>query len=134
MARILVADDDPLSLAVMSRALEKAHHDVVTATDGAKALDIFLGDKFDCLVCALSLRDPSGLHVVRDARHHASRAAIIALVDGKPKAGGVHVDVLNMAHIVGASAVVKKPFEMFDFVATVEGALGVGAKKPSANA
>jgi len=120
VARILVVDDDPLFLAIMSRSLEHARHDVVTATDGAKALEIFGKIAFDALVCDLVLPEQSGLQVIREARHQAPGVAIIAISGGKSQGRSVHVDVLNMAQLVGADAVVKKPFEVFDFVSTVE--------------
>ena len=58
VARILVVDDDPLFLTIMNRALEKANHEVVTAADGAKAIELFRNGNFDCLVCDLVLPNP----------------------------------------------------------------------------
>ena len=129
MARILVVDDDPLFLTIMNRALEKAHHEVVTAADGAKAIALFLGGNFDCLVCDLVLPNLSGLQVIREARHHAPQTAIIAISGGKSQGRSVHLDVLNVAQTAGANAVIKKPFVLSEFVATVERALGAGAEK-----
>jgi DNA-binding response OmpR family regulator len=120
MARILIVDDDPLFLAIMSRALEDARHDVVTATQAQKAIELFGKIGFDAVVCDLVLPDQSGLQVIREARHQAPDLAIIAISGGKSQGRSVHVDVLKMAQLVGANAVVKKPFEVFDFVSTVE--------------
>ena len=120
MARILVVDDDPLFLAIMSRALEEARHDVVTATQASKAIELFDKIRFDAIVCDLVLPDQSGLQVIREARHQAPDVAIVAISGGKSQGRSVHVDVLKMAQLVGADAVVKKPFEVFDFVSTVE--------------
>lgn len=123
MARILVVDDDPLFLAIMSRSLEDARHDVVTATDAVAAMDLLGKLTCDALVCDLVLPNQSGLHVIRDARHSAPDLAIVAISGGKANGKKVHVDVLKMAQLAGADAVVKKPFEVFDFVSTVERAL-----------
>jgi phosphoserine phosphatase RsbU/P len=38
--RILVADDDPVSLRILQKALEKWGHEVLTATDGTKAWQV----------------------------------------------------------------------------------------------
>ncbi len=132
MARILVVDGDPLFLAIMSRALEKAHHNVVAVTDGAKATQLFLSDPFDGLVCDLPQPPAAGLQLIREARQHAPRAAIVATLATKSHGREVHADVLKMASAVGANAVVKKPFEVFDFVATVETALGLPPKRSTA--
>lgn len=120
MARILVVDDDPLFLAIMSRSLEDARHDVVTATDAAKATELFAKLEFDALVCDLVLPNQSGLQVIRDTRHSAPDLAIVAISGGKANGKPIHVDILKMAQLAGADAVVKKPFEVFDFVSTVE--------------
>ena len=133
MARILVVDDDPLFLAIMSRSLEDARHDVVTATDAPAAIDLLGKLECDALVCDLVLPNQSGLHVIRDARHNSPDLAIIAISGGKANGKNVHVDVLKMAQLAGADSVVKKPFEVFDFVSTVERALNARKGKPAAS-
>ncbi len=132
MARILVVDDDPLFLAIMSRALEDARHDVVTATQASKAIELFSKIGFDAVVCDLVLPDQSGLQVIREARHQAPNLAIVAISGGKSQGRSVHVDVLKMAQLVGADAVVKKPFEVFDFVSTVEATIAARAQTAAA--
>lgn len=129
MARVLAVDDDLFFLAMMRSALEQERHEVVTATKGEEAIQLFLNDKFDVLVCDLVLPDVSGLHVIREARHHAPRVAIVAISGGVSQGRSVHIDVLNMAKIVGANVIVKKPFAIPDFIAAVESALFIGSKK-----
>jgi len=129
MARILVVDDDPLFLTIMSRALENARHEVTAVNDGANAIELFGEAPFDALVCDLVLPAPTGLKVIREARHRAPDVAIIAVSGGKSDGKSVHVDVFNMALAVGASTIVKKPFEVADFVAAVERTLLIGKDK-----
>ena len=133
MARILIVDDDPLFLAIMSRSLEDARHDVVTATEPGKAIELFGKIRFDALVCDLVLPSQSGLQVIREARHQAPEVAIVAVSGGKSQGKSVHVDVLKMAQLVGADAVVKKPFEVFEFVATVERTIAARLQKTAAS-
>jgi len=134
MARILVVDDDPLFLAIMSRSLEDARHDVVTASDATKATELFGKLAFEALVCDLVLPHQSGLHVIRDARHNVPDVAIVAISGGKANGKSVHVDVLKLAQLAGADAVVKKPFEVHDFVATVERTIAGRKQKTAAAA
>ncbi len=132
MARILVVDDDPLFLAIMSRSLEKARHDVVTATDGAKAIEIFGQLACDALVCPLIL-PKAGLRLIREARHQSATVAIVALTGGRGPGQSLNDDVLKMAEAVGADVVIKRPFEVRDFVATVEHAIATRmGKSPEA--
>ena len=112
----------------MSRALEDARHDVVTATQASKAIELFGKIGFDAVVCDLVLPDQSGLQVIREARHQAPDVTIVAISGGKSQGRSVHVDVLKMAQLVGADAVVKKPFEVLDFVSTVESAIAARAQ------
>jgi CheY-like chemotaxis protein len=120
VARILVVDHDPLFLAIMSRSLERARHDIVTASEGVKAIEIFDKLALDAIVCDMVLPHQSGLHVIRHARHAAPDIAIIMVTSGKANGKDVHVDVIKMAQAAGADSVVKKPFEVHDFVAAVE--------------
>ena len=125
MAHILVVDADPLFLAIMSRSLEKARHDVVTATDPAVALDLF--GKLDCdaVVCAMVLPDHGAMDFIREARHKAAAMPIIAVV--KAQMPYLNPDIVRMIQAIGADEVMKKPFETHDFVATVERTIAAGA-------
>ena len=131
MARILVVDDDPLFLAIMSRSLEKARHDIVTATDGAKAIEIFGQLDCDALVCPLIMAK-AGLQLIREARHQSATVAIVALTGGRGPSHSVNNDIVKMGEAVGADTVMRRPFEVHDFVATVEAAIAVRAQKTAA--
>ena len=123
MARILVVDDDPLFLAIMTRALEKAQHTGIAAPDCTQAIEHLDKDSFDALVCDLVLPNPTGLQVIRHARHGQPEMPIVAISGGKANGKSVHVDVFHMAQTVGATTLIKKPFELREFVATVAASL-----------
>jgi DNA-binding response OmpR family regulator len=123
MARILVVDDDPLFGALMRRALDQHLHDVVLAADGKTAREALAAETFDAIVCDIVLPDETGLQILRDTRTAAPAMALIAISGGKSAGRDVHIDVLHLAQMLGTDAVVKKPFELSNFVATVEGAM-----------
>ncbi len=50
MAKILVVDDDPDFVKVTRRVLEKAGHDVMSAANGAKALQVMRQDRPDLVL------------------------------------------------------------------------------------
>lgn len=133
MARILVVDDDPLFLAIMSRSLEKARHDIVTATDVAKAIELFGQLECDALVCPLIMAK-AGLQLIRDARHQSATIAIIALTGGRGPSHTVNNDIVMMAEAVGADAVMRRPFEVHDFIATVEATIAARTQEDTASA
>lgn len=123
MPHVLVCDDDKLFSALMRRALQQRGHDVTIAEDAKSARDALASGAFDAFVCDIVLPDENGLHVLRDARKAHPAMTLVAASGGKSEGRSVHVDVLHLAETLGADAVVKKPFELLSFVATVEGAL-----------
>jgi len=123
MARILVIDDDALFSALMRRALEQRGHYVALAVDAKSGRESLKGQEFDALVCDILLPDETGLHILRDARNATPGVALVAISGGKVGGRGAHNDVLHLAQTLGVDAIVKKPFELSSFVATVEGAM-----------
>ncbi|MEG1327114.1 MAG: response regulator, partial [Janthinobacterium sp.] len=76
--RVLAADDVPQNLELLSLLLGKRGHTVVTAGDGAQALQLAQQDDFDILLVDLQMPRMDGL-----AATQAIRAA--ALRDGRPR-------------------------------------------------
>ena len=120
MARVLVVDDDKLFSALMRRALEQRGHHVVLTEDAKSGRSALAAEEFDAIVCDIVLPDETGLHVLRDVRASYPAMATIAISGGKAGGRSVHIDVLHLAQTLGTDAVVKKPFELSNFVATVE--------------
>ncbi len=123
MARVLVVDDDKLFSALMRRALEQRGHHIVLTEDAKAGRAALAAEEFDVIVCDIVLPDENGLHVLRDVCANYPAIAKIAISGGKAAGRTVHVDVLHLAQTLGTDAVVKKPFELSSFVATVENTL-----------
>ena len=77
---VLVADDEPEVLRFVSRVLSRAGFEVVEATDGAEALERFVGgpDRFDLIVLDLSMPRMSGEEAFAEMR--ARRADVPVLI------------------------------------------------------
>ena len=120
MARVLVVDDDKLFGALMRRALEQRGHHVVVTEDAKSGRAALAAEEFDVIVCDIVLPDETGLHVLRDVHTNHPAMATIAISGGKSAGRSVHIDVLHLAQTLGTDSVVKKPFELSAFVATVE--------------
>ncbi|MBP6012802.1 MAG: response regulator [Alphaproteobacteria bacterium] len=123
MARVLVVDDDKLFSALMRRALEQRGHHIALTEDAKAGRAALAAEEFDVIVCDIVLPDENGLHVLRDVCANYPAIATIAISGGKAAGRSVHVDVLHLAQTMGTDAVVKKPFELSSFVATVESTL-----------
>jgi sigma-B regulation protein RsbU (phosphoserine phosphatase) len=67
--KVLVAEDDPLSLRVLTKALEEAHHDVQFVTTGAAALDVLLSAEAPTIALLdWMMPELDGLEVCRQVR------------------------------------------------------------------
>jgi len=79
MARILVVDDEPHIVDVVSAYLVREGHVVSTASDGEAALVRARADPPDLIVLDVMLPLRSGFDVLRDLRAAGSSAAVILL-------------------------------------------------------
>jgi DNA-binding response OmpR family regulator len=129
MARILVVDDEPHIVDVVSAYLVREGHVVSTASDGEEALQRARADAPDLIVLDVMLPLRSGFDVLRDLRAAGSSAAVILLTardDVIDRVAGLEI---------GADDYLTKPFEPRELVARVGAVLrrtsGAGQDAPS---
>jgi two-component system cell cycle response regulator CpdR len=67
MARILLAEDDHSMRQFLSRALEKAGHEVLTVSDGVDALPVLAEGQFDLLLADIVMPEMDGIELARRA-------------------------------------------------------------------
>lgn len=110
--KILVVDDDPKVVAVVTAYLKRAHYELITAVNGQDALDLVVASFPDLVILDLKLPDISGLEVARNIRQH-SEIPIIMLT-----AKASEDDVVKGLQS-GADDYVTKPFSPRILVARV---------------
>jgi DNA-binding response OmpR family regulator len=114
--RVLIADDDPGILDVVSFALENEGYETVSVDSGEKALEAAAGDGFDVVVLDVMMPGTSGLEVCRRLRAD-SRVPILMLT-----AKDAELDrVLGLE--LGADDYVTKPFSVPELVSRVRAIL-----------
>ena len=118
MARLLIAEDDEAVRAFVSRALMIDDHEVVTAEDGANALDVLTEDsKFDLLLSDIKMPVMDGialaLNVARD-HDHLPILLMTGYADQRERADGLEKIVID---------VVQKPFSLAEIREAVKKAL-----------
>jgi two-component system OmpR family response regulator len=130
MARILVVDDEPRIVEVVSAYLAREGHAVSSAADGESALERARAEAPDLVVLDVMLPRRSGFDVLRDLRAAGSSAAVIMLTardDVIDRVAGLEI---------GADDYLTKPFEPRELVARVGAVLrrtvGGGAAAPAA--
>ena len=107
MARVLVADDEPEIVEVVSAMLEAEGHDVVTASDGAEAVRQAVQVQPDLVILDIMMPRVDGLTALGQLRDGPLTKDIPVLLLSAKK-GALDVEVGLKA---GASAYLTKPFQ-----------------------
>ncbi len=117
--RILVVDDEPDIVELVSANLRKEGFSVQGVGDGARALSLVRQEPFDLVVLDLMLPDVQGLEVCRALRRDPKTAGIPLIM---LTARGEEIDKL-IGFEVGADDYVTKPFSPRELVARIRALL-----------
>jgi two-component system phosphate regulon response regulator PhoB len=119
MERVLIVDDDPDILKLVSYNLSHAGYEVQTATTGRKALELIQQHPPDLIVLDLMLPDVDGMEVCRSLRQQApSRRIPIVMLTAR----GEEIDRV-VGFELGADDYVAKPFSPRELVLRVKSIL-----------
>ena len=114
-AQVLLADDDPLLLDLLRRQLSSKRFDVLTAPDGAVALELAEKHRPDVVVLDERMPKLSGFDVLRALRADPALARIVVIM---LTARRRQEDVLA-AFALGAHDYVAKPFKPEDLIGRI---------------
>ncbi len=128
-ARILIVDDEQHIRRVLEAVMAKEGHQVVTAENGRKAIDVLRnGDKADLIVTDLIMPDINGVELLAAAKETDPDLPVIMMTaHGTIKSA---VDAMKL----GAFDYITKPFELDDVKQLVKNALDrreMGDSKPT---
>lgn len=121
MARVLIVEDESTDLTILRSIVEGAGHEVYSASDGEKALQVYLQTSFDVVVTDLHMPDGDGLKFIDALGALLPRTPIIA-VSGK----GTHL--LAEAKSRGVLVALSKPIDPHELLGFVAQAAPDGAK------
>ncbi|HEY0233434.1 MAG TPA: response regulator [Afipia sp.] len=119
MARILIADDEESMRQLVARAIAMDGHDIVTAQDGAEALDIIANENgaFDLLLTDIKMPVMDGIALSLAVARDFPLLTILLMTgfaDQRERASGLN----SIVHDV-----VTKPFSVADIRTAVADAL-----------
>jgi two-component system, chemotaxis family, chemotaxis protein CheY len=115
---ILVVDDDPTILATVSETLDMEGYPVVTAANGAEALEAMERETPSLVLLDMRMPVLDGWGFLRVARERGLNPRVVVMTAA--------ADARRWAAEVGAQGVLPKPFELDDLIFAVE-RLGPGS-------
>jgi len=126
-AKILIVDDEPPIIDVLSYNLKRANYEVVVAWDGEEALAQARREQPDLIILDLMLPRLDGLEVCRALRRaHGARDVPIIMLTARD----AEVDrVVGLE--LGADDYVVKPFSVRELMARVKSVLRRAAPRPA---
>ena len=123
--RVLVADPDPETCALLARALEWAGYEVSTASNGQEALELIGRLRPAATVLEAKMELINGYEVTRQVREAGHRRPILMI---SARAGKLDRD---FAFTVGCDDYVKKPFHSSEVVARLALLVPTAETKPT---
>jgi two-component system cell cycle response regulator CpdR len=127
VARILIAEDEADLRGLIARALLEDGHDVLTAQDGAEALDLLARERgaFELLLADIRMPVMDGIALaLATARDHPGVTILLmtAYADQRERASGLNLLIHD---------VITKPFTLATVRAAVNDALAAGPGRRS---
>ncbi len=117
--QILLVDDDPDILLLLSIQLKQAGYAVVTATDGTSALALFKSQPFDLILTDAMMPDMSGQDLVAGVRaiEQDGHLPVIML-------SAIQAQVMKpIAASAGVDLYISKPYNRVELLAAIAGLL-----------
>ena len=112
MARVLIAEDDPLIGAFLEKGLRAHGFSTFLADDGELAQGLSLTDEFDLLILDMGLPGREGFHVLQELRARGKTLPVLVLTGRRER------DVVECLES-GADDFMRKPFHFDELLARV---------------
>lgn len=115
---VLLADDNPESLARIRQALESAGHQVTCCSCGNDAVRAGRQQMFDLVITEIIMANGDGLELILDLKKRQPNARIIAISGGGRYLPAV--ECLRVAKGIGANETILKPVDVPSLAAALE--------------
>jgi DNA-binding NtrC family response regulator len=116
-AHLLLVDDDPNTLASLSRAFRLAGHEATVCDNAGRALELLRTDSFDLILSDVVMPGKSGLELLEDLKRAGVKTPIVLI------SGQANIEMAVRATKLGALDFLEKPLSTDKLLVTVENAL-----------
>jgi DNA-binding NtrC family response regulator len=116
-ADILIVDDEPNTLASLSRAFRLAGHEATVCDNAAKALELAKSRPFDLILSDVVMPNRDGLALLEDLKTSGVTAPVVMM------SGQAHIEMAVKATRLGALDFLEKPLSTDKLLLTVDNAL-----------
>ncbi len=117
--KILIIDDDKLTLQVVKLWLKNCDHEIILADSGQKGIELAREETPHLILCDINMPEVNGYEVLKALRTDPS-TAIIPFIFMTVKSGRESV---RQGMEMGADDYITKPFDVGEFTEAVEGRL-----------
>jgi DNA-binding response OmpR family regulator len=118
VARILIAEDDPLVAAFLEKGLQESGYATFIADDGERAQNLGLTEDFDLVILDIGLPGRDGFQVLRALRARGKTLPIVVLTGQSERDATTCLEA-------GADDYMRKPFHFDELLARVRARLRV---------
>ena len=117
MAKILLVDDEPSILSVLSVLLKAEGYEVFPVDKGEKAVELIRSTPFDLMISDIRMRPIDGMALLKLAREQQPSMSVLMIT------GYGSVETAVEALKVGAFDYITKPFRVDELLITIQRAL-----------
>src|SRR3981081_867126 len=103
MSKILVVDDDPNTLASLSRAFRLAGHEATVCDNAARALELLRTENFDLILSDVVVPGKRGVELLEDLKKNGVKTPIVLI------SGQANIEMAVRATKLGALDFLEKP-------------------------
>jgi len=102
-AHLLIVDDEPNTLASLSRAFRLAGHDATVCDNAGKALELAKSRAFDLILSDVVMPGKDGLSLLEDLKSEGVATPVVMM------SGQAHIEMAVRATRLGAIDFLEKP-------------------------
>jgi len=119
-AHLLIVDDEPNTLASLSRAFRLEGHEATVCDNAAKALELAVSQTFDLILSDVVMPGKDGLALLEELKAQGVAAPVVMM------SGQAHIEMAVRATRLGALDFLEKPISTDKLLLTVENVLKLG--------